>query len=381
MRSNELMREEIQAQSKLFTEYGESLYQNALDLIRSFQGREIHRVYITGCGDSYFAGVEFASLFESWAKVETYAVHAMEFSRYVCEEKVGEDCLVFSISASGKVSRTVEAAYRAKEKGAMSVAITSTLDSRLAKAANYSFEVNIPNHISLAPGIRSYAASQISLIYLALGLATIKETLTQEEIQKLLKEIHDVGYAIEETVKMNQPLVEKYLDENLGKVSIYHVLGSGPNYGTAQFAVMKFLESSGFPSLAVDTEEWAHSHYFVANESTHVVVMGAKGNSYFRSQEILSAPKAVGAKTILVCEEDDETQKNADYAFWIKGKDIPEWISPILYPIPIELLCLMMSERLGRKGLDFENKPWLKEENFKQIYSSECISLKGEPYE
>ena len=177
MKSTDLMREEIKAQSKLFTGYAPALYEKAVTLLKEELNSPVERIYITGCGDSFFAGMEFQDLFYEWTGVEAFAVHALEFSRYVCPKHVSGKTLVLSISASGKVTRTIEAAARAKEAGGHSIAITSNAETPLAKAAGRSLEVTIPNNISLAPGVRSYAASQVSLICLALGLSKVKGTL------------------------------------------------------------------------------------------------------------------------------------------------------------------------------------------------------------
>ncbi len=382
MKSTDLMREEIKAQSKLLTEYSENLYRDAVRLFQEKVTSPIHRIYITGCGDSFFAGMEFKDLFYEWAKVEAFAVHALEFSRYVCPRHVDSSTLVLSISASGKVSRTIESAVRAREAGGHSIAITSNNGTPLAKAAGTSFEVSIPNIISLSPGVRSYAASQVSLICLALGLSKVKGTLTDKQIDEILSLLKKAGESIEETVEKTSDIVEKYVSYYFGGngndfVKIYHVLGSGMNLGTANFGTMKLLESSGFSSIPCDIEEWAHSHYFAADRNTHVLFLAPEGKSHFRAEEVLSAVPVVDAKSIVICSAEDPIRRYADIAFPVYGaENLPEWITPLIYAIPIELLSMYISIETGREGLDFTRRPWLKEENFRQIYQSEMKGLK-----
>ena len=383
MKSTDLMREEIKAQSKLFTGYAPALYEKAVTLLKEELNSPVERIYITGCGDSFFAGMEFQDLFYEWTGVEAFAVHALEFSRYVCPKHVNGKTLVLSISASGKVTRTIEAAARAKEAGGHSIAITSNAETPLAKAAGRSLEVTIPNNISLAPGVRSYAASQVSLICLALGLSKVKGTLDDEKIGKILSLLAKTGEAIEKTAEIASGYAQAYVNRYFGpksgeNVRIYHVLGSGSNLGTANFGTMKLLESCGFSSVPCDLEEWAHSHYFAGDKNTHVIVLGAKGRSHFRAKEILSSIPVVDAKTVMIAEENDkDLTAGQDIVLPVCGMDdIPEWLSPVLYSIPLEILSMYISIALDREGLDFVKRPWLKEENFRQIYHSDFRLMK-----
>ena len=80
-------------------------------------------IYITGCGDSYFAGLAARYAFARYAGVPTEALEALEFGRYAAEF-LPPDSLVFGISNSGKATRSVEALVNARLGGAHTVAIT-----------------------------------------------------------------------------------------------------------------------------------------------------------------------------------------------------------------------------------------------------------------
>ena len=125
-------------------------------------------------------------------------------------------------------------------------------------------------------------------------------------------------------------------------------------------------------------EEWAHSQYFTTRPSTHTIVIVPRGESHERALEILGAVTVKDGKKIVIGEETDETlRRAADIYFPIVGlKQIKEEFSPLVYAIPLELLAMHISDHLGRSGFDFENKPWVREENFRQIFGSRIVTLK-----
>ena len=182
---------------------------------------------------------------------------------------------------------------------------------------------------------------------------------------------------------MDSLFIRKYIEvyfkeENPFQVKMFHVLGEGPNWGTAQFAVMKLLEAAGFDSIAQGIEEWAHSQYFTTRPSTHTIVIAPYGESHERALEILGAVTVKDGKKIVIGEETDETlRRAADIYFPIAGlEQTKEEFSPLVYAIPLELLAMHISDYLGRSGFDFENKPWVREENFRQIFGSKIVTLK-----
>ena len=385
MASNvEIMAEHIVAQADMFDKYAQGLYEKCLTFLTK-ANKKINKVYITGCGDSYFAGVCVRDFFIKNTGLHTEAWQALEFSRYVLPQEVDENSLVISISASGSVARTAECAIRAGELNALSVGITTNPESRLAKLSPQLLYIELEENLGLAPGTQSYCASLLSLYCLACSLGKINGKLSDKEVEEIFAYISEICKAMRLTAKNDSSLIRKYVETCFGEkainpINMYHVLGSGPNFGTANFGVMKLLEAAGFDSLAQGIEEWAHSQYFTTKPSTHTIILGAKGESHERAKEILSAVSVMNGKKIIIGEENDsELKDNADVYIPICGMDnIKEEYSGLIYCIPLELLAMHISDVVGHSGFQFEEKPWIKEENFKQIFHSRIVKLKDE---
>ncbi len=382
-KSMEIMAEEISAQAKLFELCGDDLIaQTEAILERTKLANKVDRVYITGCGDSWCAGIACRDFFFKTTKLPVEVHQAIEFSRYVCPAEVSENSIVLSISSSGRVARTVECAMRAKEKHALSIGVTRAADSKLAAAADEKIVVNIPDVVGIAPGTQSYIASILAIMTFAIALGKNRGTISQQQVDEIFATIAKLNEAMKLTVKTNFELIKKYIaaytkEGSYAKIDMFHILGSGPNWGTAQFGSMKLLEASGFDSIPQGVEEWAHTQYFTTRPGTHTVVIAPRGESRERVLEVLQAVGVMDGKRIVIGEEhDDELARSADIYLPICGMDyIPEEYSPLIYPIPLELMALHMSEALGVQAFEFDAKPWRKAENFRQIFGSKIRHL------
>ncbi|MEA4912706.1 MAG: SIS domain-containing protein [Oscillospiraceae bacterium] len=381
--SMERMAQEIAEQARLFDDCSAGVIEQCKAIIERHDfSKKIKKVYITGCGDSYFAGICLRDLFVRTVKIHTEVYQAIEFSRYVCDYEVDDSALVVCISSSGRVSRTVESALRAREKGALSIAVTSKPDSRLAQAANEKVVLEIPDNLGFAPGTKSYCASLLALICVAAALGQSMGTMSDADVKSLFGYISKLGDVMRATVEQSNNMIERYIkayfvEENPQKIHMFHVLGSGPNWGTAQFGAMKFLEAAGFDSIPQGVEEWAHSQYFTTRPGTHTVVIAPRGEARERAMEILQAVTVMDGKKIVIGEQgDEELARCADIFIPVCGlENIREDLSPLVYAIPLELLAMHISAHSDVPAFDFDNKPWRREENFRQIWGSKIVSL------
>jgi glucosamine--fructose-6-phosphate aminotransferase (isomerizing) len=383
-KSIDIMADEIAAQAKLFDLCGDDIIKQVNEIFdRTKLSSKINRVYITGCGDSYCAGLACRDFFLKYTKMHVEVHQALEFSRYICPSEVDSKAVVISISSSGRVARTIECALRAKEMNAYSIGVTSNADSSLAKTASEKIVVKIPTLIGVAPGTQSYVASQLAIMCFAIALGKERGVLDDAGVKAIFTYIKEMGKAMKETVNKNFDLIRKYIMaynevDNPNKIKILHILGSGPNWGTALFGSMKLLEASGFDSVPQGVEEWAHSQYFTTKAGTHTVVLAPKGGARSRALEILQAVTVMDGKKIVIGEEnDDELARAADIYLPICGmSDIKEEFTQLIYPIPLEIMALHLSEALGLTPFEFEQKPWRKVENFRQIFESHIEPLK-----
>ena len=78
------------------------------DALRRFQGEQWQAIYTAGCGDSFYAGLACEMAFARFCRLPVKALPAMHFARYEVDNAL-TPAVLFGISNSGAVSRTIEA--------------------------------------------------------------------------------------------------------------------------------------------------------------------------------------------------------------------------------------------------------------------------------
>ena len=127
------MLHEIASQSRVISMVMDKIQPQLETMDQSLFARVQH-IYITGCGDSYFAGLATRFAFEKFTHVVTEPLEALEFGRYVAEF-IPEHSLVLGISNSGKAAGAIEAIINGNLGGATTIAITGNARGWLATEA------------------------------------------------------------------------------------------------------------------------------------------------------------------------------------------------------------------------------------------------------
>lgn len=324
------------------------------------------KVYLVGCGDSWYCGMATRLAFETWAGLPTEALQALEFSRYLVDF-APNDSMVIAISNSGRVSRTIEAVALARKRGLLTVAGTSNLQEGLSQVAEYTIDLAYSER-RFAPGTSSYMASLVVEYCLAVYLAELNGRMNEQQVQAKLEEISAVADGMQKTIDAGLPILEKLAtDASLTDQVVF--LGGGPNYGTAFFSMAKLIEATRTAAVGQELEEWAHEQYFITNKQTITFVLAPLGASVDRAREQMYAIHEMGSTCVAVCHPDDrETQALADIVVPVFG-DTSEILSPLSYCIAGELYAFFLATVNNVTMLGFDN-PHIKEVNFRQIFGS-----------
>ncbi len=314
----------------------------------------VKRIYLVGCGDSYHAPVGAELAFHELAGVPTQAVNALAFSRYVVPHlpPTGPKTnLVIAVSVSGVVSRTIESMRLARQAGAVAVALTGTPSAPLAQAAEKVFKTTVPPlpdelRGMVVPGVRSYLASQMGLYSAAIRIGEVRGHLTTAQANLLRAELVHLADVMEATIQACEPVAHEIM-QRWSNLSEFVYVGAGPLYGVAMFSAAKMLEASGDPSMAQDTEEWAHLQYFSARPDTPTVLISAAQHDADRMAEVARAAESIGRRTVAVVPEGERAiSEFVHHVLPVKGS-VRECFAPLVYSIPGELLAAERATVVG----------------------------------
>ncbi len=312
------------------------------------------RLVLTGSGDSLFAAVALAHVFRRWTGLPVEGRTAMEQARYHSTFLNQED-LVISISNSGSSSRAREVVLLAKERGAMTVGVTGSMTGELARNAARVIHRPVREDIGLPPyygrclcNFAEYMAVLYALYSLALALGVrrghISDGFQREQLARIEAAIEAQG-AIAARI---EPAMMR-LAEELGDIDTLWTIGSGPSQGTARYCAAKYHEQMPINGVHCDLEEWAHLEYFLTlkwRARSVVTVIAPPGNSLDRAQELVQGIGTAGGRAIVVHSNSGIRFPQANLTVDL-GHDIDEWLSPLTFHLPTQLLVLHMAVRAG----------------------------------
>ena len=352
-------------------------------------------IYLTGCGDSYFAGLAARYSFARHAGVPTEPLEALEFGRYAAEF-VPPGSLVFAISNSGKATRSVEALVNARLAGAHAVAITGNPDGWLAQEAdtilNQSVQISgevigMPSNLAAEEdaekprrgsfGLVNYLASLTTLYLIAFQTGVVRGRLSERQADALRAELRSTSELITETVRICTPPAQAYA-EQVKEIESYTILGSGPSLATSLFYAAKTYELPRVYGVAQELEEWAHEQFFLTGPGTQVLFIAPSGRSVSRVRELLHTAQTMGARGVVITESGNpELAKAADVALPVAGA-VSEPLSPLVYCVPGQLFATYLAKARGRLAFEFDS-PLQYEMNMRTIQESQLLEVHPGP--
>lgn len=312
--------------------------------------KALSRIFIVGCGDSYYAGLAARHALHAWTGLWAEPVEALEF-RYL-SDSLPKGSLVIGISVSGQVERTLDCLTRARECGHLTVGVTGTQGSRIHQVAAHVIDAGIRvREPGPVPQTAHFLANVTALLTLARTLGSRRGALTAAEAESHRQAMLRALGLVRQTAERNQAQVMAYALRSKDLLPWVFV-GGGPHWATAHFGVAKFLEAALVPAIFQELEEWAHEQYFLTGPNLPTVVIGAEGPIWDRVGPTANAVTAVGGPLILVVPEGLMTAPDGA-ALWEYPSGLPEPITPMLAKVPVELLAYAVAEHLDRRPFNY----------------------------
>ena len=315
---------------------------------------DARRIVLTGSGDSLFAAWSVAHVFRRWTGLATEARTAMEQARYHSTLLDPQD-LVISISNSGSSSRAREVVLLAKQQAAMTLGVTGSMTGELARNAARVIHRPIVEDIGLPPyygrclcNFAEYMAVLYALYSLALALGVKRGHIAADFAARQLALIEAAILAQGDIAARVEPAMMQ-LSADLGAIDTLWTIGSGPSQGTARYCAAKYHEQMPINGVACDLEEWAHLEYFLTLSwaaRSVVMVLAPPGNSLDRAHELVQGIAGAGGRAIVVHTGATDSFQQAHLTVDL-GHPIDEWLSPLTFHMPAQLLVLHMAVRAG----------------------------------
>jgi len=300
-------------------------------------------IYITGSGTSYHAGLASQYALSNLTGLTAIALPASEFHRWI-PPKISRKTLLIAISQSGESSDVLEAAEIASQRGISLLAVTNTLDSTLARKADFSLFPRSGRELAV-PATKTYITQLMSIFMFSVDLALGDGG--NEDLEVVKESLYDVPQLLEDTLRRLEPQIREAAERFKNKYAIF-LLGSGPNYATALEGALKLKETSKIFAEGFATREFLHGPMRLVDERTLMIII-ASSDEIEAAARLGKSLRSFGASIIFISEESSNTARlieNSDEAFLVSS-GLPKVFSPILFSVPLQLLAYYISISKG----------------------------------
>lgn len=220
----------------------------------------VRNVYFVACGGSSALMYPSKYLMDQEANVINSDLYSSNEFIHRSPKMLGEHSVVILCSMSGNTPETVQAAQFARDKGALTVALTNDLNSPLANTSEYVVKYDwFPNLVA--------KNSNHSLMYqLVTGVLNVEEG--NPIINKMIDSLDNLESVYQKNESLFADKVEKFAVKYKNERIIY-TLASGSNFGVAYSLTSCFLmEMQWIHSNAIHAGEYFHGPFEILDEDT-----------------------------------------------------------------------------------------------------------------
>ena len=306
---------------------------------------KIDRIYIVACGTAYNAGIIGKNVIEKLARISVETDIASEF-RYK-DPIITKDALVIVLSQSGETADTLAVLRDSKAKGARTIAVTNVVGSSIAREAHNVLYTWAGPEIAVA-STKAYVTQLIILYSIALHLADLRETISNEEIEKIKTEMLLLPDKVQRILD-NKEEIQKFASKHYNEKDMYF-LGRGMDYGVAMEAALKLKEISYIHSEAYAGGELKHGTIALIEKGIVVVALFTQEKLVDKMVSNIQEVLTRGAEVLgVMCEKDSYNKELIESKIIIP--DTLDILTPVLSVVPLQLFAYYVSKA---RGLDVD---------------------------
>ncbi len=291
-----------------------------------------NRIIIVACGTSWHAGLVAEYIFEEICRINVEVEYASEF-RYR-NPVINKGDVIIAISQSGETADTIVAIENAKEKGAIILGVINVVGSSIARLSHAGAYTHAGHEIGVA-STKAFTAQLVVLTLIALKVAYMKGTLSNERYKKLLSELEAIPEKAAWILNRHESI--KKIAERYKAARDFLYLGRGYNFAIALEGALKLKEISYIHAEGYPAAEMKHGPIALVDDELPVVFVATKDAYHEKIVSNISEIKARKGMVISVITEGDEAIKEiSDDVISIPEAD--EIVAPMLTVIPLQLL-------------------------------------------
>ena len=302
--------------------------------------RQIDRIVLTGCGTAFHSAVVGEYLLESLAQIPVEVEYASEF-RYR-NTPMTKDTLVFAVSQSGETADTLAALRESKRKGHRTLGICNNVASTIARESDGGVYMHAGPEIGVA-ATKSFTSQVTIFALLSLLLGRIRH-LSSSDGMRIIEELEQIPGKIASILKQSEHI--KTVADKYSEAKAMIFLGRQFNYPTALEGALKMKEISYIHAEGHPSAELKHGVIALISPEVPSVFIAPEDPVLDKNISNIEEVKARKGRVIAVGTEGcSRLEQVADDVLYVPS--CPEYLSPLLTVIPLQLLAYHFAVKLG----------------------------------
>ena len=304
--------------------------------------KNVNRIIIVACGTSWHASLLGKQLVQDMCQIAVEVEYASEF-RYSNPVITDRD-IVIAVSQSGETADTLAAIQIAKSKGAFVFGISNVVGSSIPRETDSGTYIHVGPEIGVA-STKAFTGQVMVFTMLALSVAKLRGTLTEEQIKDFASYIVRVPELVEETLALDEKIRHLSLIYTYARNFMY--LGRGYSYPVALEGALKLKEISYIHAEGYPAAEMKHGPIALIDSEMPTVIIAPKDHLYDKIVSNVQQIKSRGGSIIAIVTKGDTVIKElADHV--LEVPEVPECLTPIITSVPLQLLSYYIAINKGK---------------------------------
>ena len=331
----------------------------------------IDRVIITGCGDSYLAGVAAKPAFDALTNVRCEPVRNVAFTRHYSQELLTKNTLVIGVSVSGTASRVIEAMERGNAHGCHTLMISDNGEALSMKEAEHCIVMGMPE-LEPCAGNCSYIATTYTLCCIAQRIGQVRG-MADPDFEENFASYFDSFAGVMESLE------ERCLQvaDKIAGCTKLDFVGDGVHEAQAYFGQAKFVEMCGMGGTVSDSEDWCHINYFISHpkDIASFVSVDKDSPALSRNKEVIGTMVNLGRKCVVLTDCDPAEFPEGAMVISMPSSNCP-YVKALMMHLPYDAISAFVCMERGLNPFaHWEGSPWQLPECSSHTKDSEIVIL------
>ncbi len=343
---NHFMQKEIFEQPQVISYTLNSLINNETQEIEiegfDMDVDNISSINIIACGTSYHASMTAKYWIEKLAKINVNVDVASEF-RYR-NPVLPKNGLAIFVSQSGETADTLAALRLCKEHGQKILSVVNVKESTISRESDIVLQTLAGPEIGVA-STKAFTTQLSVFACLALKFAKDKQTISNSDYKKYIKELSEISSKTIEVLKLDSKI--KNIAKSITNATSALYLGRGVGFPLALEGALKLKEISYIHAEGYASGEMKHGPIALIEEGVPVVVMGINDELFEKNISNMQEIIARNGDVIFISDDNGCAIVDGEIKHKICIPPVSNFIAPIIFALPIQILAYHTSVLKG----------------------------------